>query len=197
MEDYPKEVRLKDGKKVKIRLMSGEDREEFRRFFLGLSEQDRMFLKEDFSSEEALNELIHSISTGSIQPIVAESEGKIVGYALLNRYKFSWLRHVGEIRIAVAKAYRKRGLGTYLAKEVFHTALKEGLQKILAEMMADQVDAIRMFEKLGFQKEAILKDHVIDLKNTSHDLLIMSQHLDILWRKVEDMIIAEEQRSQD
>lgn len=197
IEGYPKEICLKDGKRIRIRLFVEGDREGLKKFFQGLSEQDRMFLKEDFSCDEALDELVHGIRSGSVQPLLAEVDREIIGYALLHRYRFSWLRHIGEIRIAVTKAYRKKGLGTHLAKEVFYMALKEGLQKIIAEMMVDQVDAIRVFEKLGFQKEAVLKDHVIDLKNRSRDLLIMSQNLDVLWRRVEDLIISQEQRSQE
>ncbi len=164
IEGYPKEIFLKNGKRIRIRLFVEGDREGLKKFFRGLSEQDRMFLKEDFSSDEALDELIHGMRTGSIQPLIAEIDGEIIGYSLLHRYRFSWLRHIGEIRIAVTKAYRKRGLGTHLAKEIFYMALREGLQKIIAEMTVDQVDAIRVFEKLGFQKEAVLKNHVIDLR---------------------------------
>ena len=41
-------------------------------------------------------------------------------------------------------------------------------------MAAEQKGAIQVFEKLGFNAEALLADYVIDRKNRTHDLIAMS-----------------------
>ena len=44
-------------------------------------------------------------------------------------------------------------------------------------------------EALGFQREAVLKDHVTDLRGRPHDLVIMTNYVAELWRKMEDAIL--------
>ena len=50
-------------------------------------------------------------------------------------------------------------------------------------MLTDQHDARKVFSRLGFREEAILKDHVQDADNVPHDLLIMTNDVNTLWQK--------------
>jgi GNAT superfamily N-acetyltransferase len=100
--------------------------------------------------------------------------GEIVGYGSLNRKELEWSRHMGEIRIIVNQTYRRTGVGSKLAEEVYTIAHDLGLIKIVAQMPVDQPGGRRMFEGLGFKPEALLTDWVIDAAGQTHDLVVMS-----------------------
>jgi RimJ/RimL family protein N-acetyltransferase len=51
----------------------------------------------------------------------------------------------------------------------------------VAEMLTIQKNAQRVFTRLGFKQEAILKDHGVDASGKKHDLIIMSNDVTTLW----------------
>jgi ribosomal protein S18 acetylase RimI-like enzyme len=75
-------------------------------------------------------------------------------------------------------AYRNAGLGRRLVSEVFEIGRRHGLKKMTAMMTPDQTGARAVFEKLGFQVEAILADWVEDRRGQPRDLLVMSYDLE-------------------
>ncbi|MBD3265852.1 GNAT family N-acetyltransferase, partial [bacterium] len=103
-------------------------------------------------------------------------------------HKFGWTRHVGDIRILTDPNYREIGLGTALAKEIFFLAVHLKLQIVTAHMMEDQQGARRVFQRFGFEEEAILKNHVLDLDGQKHNMVIMSQSIPEIWEQIQDII---------
>jgi len=192
MEKYPKEIMIKDGTRVTLRLMEKDDVTKLLDFFRALPEEDRRFLKEDVTQEEVVRRWADELNYDRIFPIVAEVEGKIVGDATLHRPLYGWSKHVGEIRMVVAKEYQRKGLGTALARELYRYALDKGVEKIVAQVMEGQLGAIKAFERLGFKKEATLKEHVTDLEGKKRGLIIMANHVEDLWRRMEELYSAEE-----
>lgn len=188
MLDYPKTCRIKDGSTVELRLMTRDDLSRLWKFFKDLPEEDRMFLKEDVT-QEVIGSWINRLDYDVVLPILAFVGDRVVGDATLHMQSHGWLRHVGEIRMVVARDYQRKGIGTVLARELFYNAIRRGLIKIEACAMANQVGAIKSLQRLGFKKEAILKDYVLDLKGDKHDLVILTHNADELWKKMEDLII--------
>jgi L-amino acid N-acyltransferase YncA len=90
--------------------------------------------------------------------------------------------------MVIAEDWRGKGLGTILARELFEQAMKRGIEKITVQIAADQKNAIKIFEKLGFIKEATLSKHVTDAEGKKHDLIIMSNNIEMLWERVEEAI---------
>jgi RimJ/RimL family protein N-acetyltransferase len=58
--------------------------------------------------------------------------------------------------------------------EAFRLALSFGIEKITAQMTADQAGAIAVFETMGYRAEALLRDHVRDPEGKKHDIVILS-----------------------
>jgi len=171
---YPKTVMVAGGAAVTLRWLAQRDREAVWGFFERVPEEDRAFLKEDVMSRDEVERWLDRLDPNRETVVVAEGPASIVAAAVLERRRHGWAQHVGEIRILVDPAVRRRGLGYALAEEVFLLAVKLGLEKIVAEMMADQPSAIRVFERLGFRAEALLRDHVKDRHGRRHDLLVMA-----------------------
>lgn len=189
MNDYPKMVTLKDGTKVSLRPMVAEDRETLLAFLRRLPEEDRLFLKDDVTQPEVINRWVHHLDYETVWPLLALVGDEIVGDATLHTQRYGWSRHVGEIRCVVAQGYQGKGIGTILAHEIFYEALQRGLSRIQALMTEDQVGAQKVFAKLGFEKEAVLKDHVTDVKGRLRNLVIMANNTNALWRKLEELYL--------
>ncbi|MFH1319762.1 MAG: GNAT family protein [Bacteroidota bacterium] len=189
LSDYPKKEALKDDTEVILRPMEKNDKDELLKFFKKLPEEDRLFLKDDVTKEEIIQKWVDNIDYSKILPILAIVKDEIIGDATLHRTSYGWTKHVGEIRLVVAKEFRKKGIGTILAKELVNNATNIGLDKITAQMTDQQTSAIKAFEKLGFIKEATFKNHIIDIRGRKHNLIIMCNDVSHLWRKMEDLLM--------
>ncbi len=64
-------------------------------------------------------------------------------------------------------------------------ALQIGLTKFVVEVVADAVPAIGMFEALGFEPEALLRDHVRDRTGEQprppYRLVVLAHLVDGTW----------------
>ncbi len=170
-----KKYTLKDGSVISIRAMTKNDISALHDFFQRIPEDDRLFLKHDVADKKVIETWAKSLDYNTVLPLLAfDKDNKIVGDATLHMKDYGWSRHIGEIRIVVARACRSKGVGLALLKEIFMAALEKKLSKIVAQMAADQKGALKVFEKIGFSKEAELENHIIDLKGQTHNLIIMS-----------------------
>ena len=110
----------------------------------------------------------------------------MVADATLHKNLSGWMKHVGTIRMVTAPEYQRKGLGGVLANELFLHALKSGLEKIVAEMMETQQGAKKVFEKLGFMQEAVLRGQVRDQMGVRHDLLVLTKDLEEFWAEMQN-----------
>jgi len=181
LDEYPKEVTLRDGSKVTLRPVIKEDEEALYQFFKGMSKEDRLYLRDDVADRGVIRGWMENIDYETVLPILAFSGDVIVADATLHRNPHGWMRHVGEIRMSVAGSHRGKGLARIIAAEIFQQAVGLGLDKLVAEMLTIQSNAQRVFTRLGFEEEAVLKDHGMDATGKKHDLIIMSNDVTTLW----------------
>lgn len=162
------------GQKVLFRTIQRGDNERILKFARSLPEHDLLFLRRDITRSEEVDTWLADVANGSYTSVVAVIGERLVGYATVAQDGMTWTRHVGELRLLVAPELRGVGLGTLLIEQAFAMARARGLLKIVAQMTVDQDSAIRGFERLGFEREAVLKRHVMDRTGTLHDLQIMA-----------------------
>jgi L-amino acid N-acyltransferase YncA len=177
LASYPKSLKLPDGTALTVRPLIPQDRAEIGEFFERVPEEDRSFLKEDLLNREEVEIWLDTVDIDRETVMVALSGERIVGTAILERQRHGWSRHVGEIRIVADPAFRQRGLGHVLAQTIFDLAKNAGLEKLLAQMVADQPGPIRVFKRLGFRTEATLNDQIKDRHGRRHDLVIMAHYM--------------------
>ncbi len=189
LRDYPKKVTLKNGKEVTIRPLKEEDEHRLRDFYQSLAPEDRRYLKHDVTNPKVVHRWTHNIDHDYVVPLVAEVPEAIVAAATLHRHPHSWSPHVGDIRLVTHGDYRRSGLGMLMAKEIFSIAMFLRLEKVVAEMVEDQEAAIKIFEKIGFQREALMRNQVIDHENQKKNLVVMSAYLSELWTQITDSIL--------
>lgn len=179
---------LRGGREVSLRPMTEADADALHRFFLALPEEDRLFLEDDVTKLAFVQQLLAEQGAGRAFPVVAEAGGEIVGYGVLYRPLFGWSTHVGRVRMAVARNFQRQGLGTAILRELVRKAQGLALDKLVAEVVEDQVGALRAFQRLGFHREATLADHVRDLTGKKRDLVILANDVAHIWEHMEALV---------
>jgi len=174
--EYPRTFPVGD-RSVTFRLLGPGDQAEMLDLTRSIPDRDRLFLRRDITRDDVVERWIDENARGELATIVAEIDGRLVGYAAVHPDTEPWSTHVGELRILVAPGERGHGLGRVLTQEAFALALAAGLEKVTARMMIDQEAAIRTFEALGFRQEALLLEHVRDLDGNKHDLIVYSRNV--------------------
>ena len=99
-----------------------------------------------------LEDLFESPRRGKI--LIAESEGDMVGYALLvRRYSFEWASEVAVLdEIFVKGRARERGLGRRMINFCEDYAASEGMPAISLEVSMTNVSAREFYRSVGFSR---------------------------------------------
>lgn len=171
--DFPKLAELSDGA-FNLRVPVGEDAKAIHTFAQALPAHDLLYLRRDISQRPVVDAWLQSIADGESSSLLAERDGTIVGMSALMLDRKSWSPHVGEIRVLIGEGSRGKGLGRLLIQETFLIAIGQKIEKIIAQMTLDQKGARAVFQEMGFEQEALLKDHVRDRNGDKHDIIIMS-----------------------
>jgi RimJ/RimL family protein N-acetyltransferase len=185
---YPKNVSLKNGGKVEIRLMSSSDRDAVLAFARGLPQEDLLFLRVDLTEDTVVDDWISNLGAGFSTSLVAYDGDDLVGYATVHRNPAPWTRRVGEIRVNVGPAFRGGGLGRNLTAQIVDVAHALGVKKLMANMISDQHGAQTAFRHLGFVPEALLADYAEDRNGMARDLVIMSYDVEGLTDRMDEPV---------
>jgi ribosomal protein S18 acetylase RimI-like enzyme len=105
--------------------------------------------------------------------VVEADDGKLRAYLAVIP-GVGWSSHVGELRLVVGADSRRLGLGRALARRGLLEAVRGGLSKIVVEVVADKQGDLEMFTSIGFDPEALLKNHIRDREGETRDLVILS-----------------------
>ena len=102
-----------------------------------------------------------SLSLGAYQ-----ESGELVGYAIVSRYVDAW--HV--MNVAVDPEYRRRGIARELLERLFDVTATDPRRGYTLEVRVSNTDAIRLYERLGFEARGIRRGYYTDNRE---DALIM------------------------
>jgi L-amino acid N-acyltransferase YncA len=175
---YPKDICLRDGTRVTIRPLQVGDEEALLQFFLGIPEEERYFLKDDVTSPQVISEWVERLDYQRAFPLLAFADGQVVADAVLIRQRGNARSHIGEVRVVVAPAYRHRGLGTLLIRELCDIADDAGLDKVLFEAVAGkEEEALKAAEWLGFVRIGTIEGGARDQEGRLHDLILLAMPL--------------------
>jgi len=177
LQKYPKEIKLKDGSKSRLRPLRKDDEKNFHEFFQAVPEAERMFIKHRVTDAQVIREWCQNIDLGRNLPLLALINNKIVGDATLHQQLGGWKRHIGRVSVLVHPQFRGRGLASALVSEIVIIARAVGLDKVEAEFIGEQETAIKMFAMLGFSNLVRLEDYVKDMQAIAHDYVLMGLHL--------------------
>jgi L-amino acid N-acyltransferase YncA len=163
---------------MELRELGPDDLDALHALFNRVPEGDRTFFKEDVLDDDVVAAWAYDRHGRRV--IAIDDDGAVVAYAAVIP-GVGWSSHVGELRLVVDPACRRRGLGTVLAQRGMLEALQLGLHKLSVEVVTDQAAAIQLFQGLGFAGEAILRDQVRDRDGRLHDLIVLAHVVDDTW----------------
>jgi RimJ/RimL family protein N-acetyltransferase len=92
--------------------------------------------------------------------MVALAGGEVVGWCDVRREHWPAHAHCGTLGMGILPAFRGKGLGRRLMEAALAAAHEEGFVRIELTAHADNLRAIALYEKLGFQREGVTRDSV-------------------------------------
>ena len=176
---------LKDGTKVKVRELKLDDLDRLMKFYSDLTPEDRKYLRVDVTDRKIVEQRIKLMESERVYRLIALIEDEIVADGALELSPEDWRKHQGELRVIVARKYQHKGLGMIMVRELYFLAVEKNLETIVVKMMRPQIAAQRIFKKLGFREEHLIRDYVQDLSGLKQDLIIMTCNIKDLWKELE------------
>src|SRR5882724_8275766 len=177
LQKFPKKILLKDKFQVSLRPLKKDDEKKFHDFFLAVPAEERMFIKHRVTDPLVIRDWCQNIDLGRNLPLLAISDGKIVGDATLHQQLGGWKRHIGRVSVLVQPQHRGRGLARALVSEIVDIARHLGLEKVEAEFIGEQEAAMKMFAMLGFSSVLRLPEYLKDMQSITHDYVLMGLQL--------------------
>lgn len=168
---------------MEVRPLTAEHTAALEAFFRRVPESDLNSFAEDVLAPGLVQEWLADTRGRRAVAVDGEPDDggvQVVGYVAVLPL-VGWSDHVGSVRVVVDPASRGRGVGRELARHGLLTGLQLGLAKLVVEVVVDAVPAIGMFEGLGFEPEALLKDHVRDRAGELRDLVVLAHLVDGTW----------------
>jgi GNAT superfamily N-acetyltransferase len=177
LQKFPRNLPLKDGSKITLRPLHQDDEKNFHQLFLAIPEPERMFIKHRVTDPAVIRDWCENIDLGRNLPLLALSDGKVLGVATLHQQLGGWKRHIGRVSVLVQPAVRGRGIARALVNEIVDIARNTGLEHVEAEFIGGQETAIHMFAMLGFSQLLKLENYVKDMQAVTHDYVLMGLSL--------------------
>jgi ribosomal protein S18 acetylase RimI-like enzyme len=162
-----------------VRESTSADVPEIRRFFADLPAEDRTFFYQDVDDPAVID--AWASDQRRIRRCAVDERGTIVALAALQA-GLDWTSHVADLVLLVRPDARRQGLGRMMARRMLLEAVNHGFKKVSVMVAADDARAIDMFEKLGFEGEALLRDQLCNpQEGRLRDAVILSHMVDDTW----------------
>jgi len=189
--ELPKTLKLTvEGQKpfhVEIRPYVQSDRENLMRFYADIPESESILFKENIHDEQVVVRRIEVCPNLNRIVILALKDEEIVGESNLEWRPNSRSAHVGEVRFYISPEYRNMGIGNAMLKEIYYMAQKKGIEKLTGSIPKAFIPQFQhLIDRLGFEKEAVLKDHIVNAWGKKEDLVVFSLKIMDLWDLISD-----------
>jgi ribosomal protein S18 acetylase RimI-like enzyme len=163
---------------VDLRPLAADDVGALHDFFAAVPSEEWTFFKEDVTDPAVAERWV--TDERCVRRLAIDTGGNVVGFAALHP-GVGGSSHVADVTLVVAGAARRQGLGRTLARQMLIDALEQGFKKVTVETAANNRAAIQMFRKIGFEPEALLRDHFYGRDGELHDIVILAHAVDDNW----------------
>ena len=183
-EDFHMKIKAKlvsvENHEYLIRSAAVEDASELSALRLQLDGETENFDRvqgEGFLDEAAFLYLIQSdTNTPNNLMLVAEMNGKLVGYARCEGSTFKRLAHKVEFGVGVLQKYWGHGIGKNLIQTCLVWAKSNGKKKMTLQVLETNKPAIQLYKSYGFETEGILKKDKLLADGNYYNTLIMGAY---------------------
>ncbi|MCD7034538.1 GNAT family N-acetyltransferase [Metabacillus sp. GX 13764] len=155
------EIDLKDGKLVMIREAEKKDAEQIIEFYnkVGGETDFLSFGKDEFQkdAEEYSRSIEEAHLADNSIMLLALLDNKIISIATIHSSQKPRNRHVGTLGIVISKEFTGLGLGRILMERLIEWTKQNGVTKRISLVTReDNIPAIALYKKLGFQEEGLI-----------------------------------------
>jgi phosphinothricin acetyltransferase len=110
-------------------------------------------------SYEQQKEILEDKIKKGFPVIVAEYEGKVVGFGMYSEFRFrEAYKYTVEHSVYVDKGYHGKGIGKLLLQELIQLAKKQNLHTMIAVIDSENQSSVEFHEKYGFKTVGIIKE---------------------------------------
>lgn len=167
---------LKDGAYILIRPMVPEDEARLMEFYSAVNEDDLRYFRHYVRDLTIIQDWCHQLDYCKVLPVLALAKDHVVGSASLH-FGDGPKRHIAEVRLFLARDFRKRGLGMKMVRALIDLARKQGVGILTAEVIAEQTKVVKAFETLGFKSQALLEDYFLFPDGDPRDVVLLTMSL--------------------
>lgn len=114
------------------------------------------------------------INRKRMHTLIAERNGVFVGFVTVLFPKFRKLRRNAYLTVSVKKSERGHGIGTKLIQTAEAFAKERNARRLELDVFAKNEDAIRLYQKLGFEQEGRRRKAVED-HGAFDDIILMGK----------------------
>ena len=183
----PHQFKLPDGREAIIREADAKiDLTALVDFFTHLPAALKNTLRYDVSDPAISAARLQQMDGKNHWRVVAMVDGKIVADGTMDRERFGWTRHIADLRVVVIPEYEEREFGTLITEHLVDLARHTDIERLSFEVLAEQTQMVGVLEGLGFAPEVIRKGYAKGVDGKLHDVIIMSNDLERVWRALED-----------
>jgi len=166
-------------KEIVIRAATREDAEGIITHIIDISSEPDIYVS--YTPEEAnipvepkSDRIKQHLEMGNLY-LVAEAEGKIIAeFTCLVDHSYAITRHTAVLGMSVDREYRNQGIGSRLMKAAIDWARDKRIGRLELEVYAENVAAIHLYEKFGFEVEGRKRNYAYQ-RDRYYDSLIMSR----------------------
>jgi RimJ/RimL family protein N-acetyltransferase len=169
-------ITLHDGQRVCLRPLMPKDRDALVALFNTLPAAELCYFRNNVTDAKVVAGWAEHVDFSRVFPLVAVVGDRIVGNSTLHMGS-GYTRHRAEVRIFLAKEFRRQGIGTAMLKAQIELAHKLGLRHLVAEIVESQPQVIHAFERLGFQRQCVFRDQFMTPDGETLDMVVLVHFL--------------------
>lgn len=174
----PRVLELPDGRSFTVRPARASDARGWIELLVEVSREDRFILLESITTTR--RELARIFRFGAwcdqTAAIVAAEGANLVGQLTTTRNRNIYA-HTAELGMSVKSGYRGLGVGGGLVEGAKDWCRRFGVEKLILNVVPENIRAIRFYEKCGFVAEGLRRRHA-KLSYGYEDLIEMSLWVD-------------------
>ncbi len=176
-----KEIQLKSGEKLILRRSTVEDAERIIEYvnIVGGESNNLLFGKDEFhlTVEQEKEHIKRMNNDSNSLMILGIIDDNIVSLAQITSSNRKRIAHNSEVSISVKKDYWRNGIGSIVMGEMISFAKNSGrIKNISLGVRARNINAIKMYEELGFVKVGLHKNY-FNINDNFDDEILMDLYI--------------------
>lgn len=119
-------------------------------------------------------QFLDQINSNNTKTYILKYNTNIIGFIILS----ICIDEIEILNICIDKNHRNKGLGHYLLENTIKILKENGFNKIFLEVNINNIFAIKLYKKIGFEILSIRKNYYLNkITNTKEDAYVMTKNL--------------------